>query len=237
MECVKKTLLITLGPPERHHLAGANSALPVECFPKEPFNSSSAQQRLAPATRPPAGFCGLASIASDGGQEFGHSGLKAAREAQEEWKHLETSPQRTAGRSRAVPAASPATAGQSLGIQHQTQFVACPAHPPGSEGALEQAVAAAARGAHLLRAEPLHHVAGVAAVAAGEAEVGGAAHGHVADGALEGEALADGALGAPHLAAAVAAVHAELWGEKGNGEQELVLVATGAEKPCTDGVP
>lgn len=74
-------------------------------------------------------------------------------------------------------------------------------------------------------------------MAAGEAEVGGAAHGHVADGTLEGEALADGALGAPHLAAAVAAVHTELWGEKGNGEQELVLVATGAKKPCIDGVP
>lgn len=44
MKCVKKTLLITLGPLERHHLAGANSALPVECFPKEPFNSSSPQQ-------------------------------------------------------------------------------------------------------------------------------------------------------------------------------------------------
>lgn len=133
MKCVKKTLLITLGPLQRHHLAGANSALPVECFPKEPFNSSSAQQRLAPATRPPAGavgFWGLASIASNGGQEFGHSGLKAAREAQEEWKHLETSLQRTAGRSCAVPAASPATAGQSLGIKHQTQFVACPALPP-----------------------------------------------------------------------------------------------------------
>lgn len=59
--------------------------------------------------------------------------------------------------------------------------------------------------------KPLHHVAGVAAVPAGQAEVGGAAHGHVADGALEREALADGALRAPDLAAAVAAVHTELY--------------------------
>lgn len=80
----------------------------------------------------------------------------------------------------------------------------------GSEGALQQAVAPTARGTDLLGAKPLHHVAGVAAVPAGQAEVGGAPHGHVADGALEGEALADGALGAAHLAAAVAAVHAEL---------------------------
>lgn len=79
-----------------------------------------------------------------------------------------------------------------------------------SEGALEQAVAPTARGTDLLGTKPLHHVAGVAPVPAGQAEVGGAPHGHVADGALEGEALADGALGAAHLAAAVAAVHAEL---------------------------
>lgn len=93
-----------------------------------------------------------------------------------------------------------------LGIKYSIR-ARCPRR---SEGALEQAVAPTARGTDLLGAEPLHHVAGVAAVAAGEAEVGGAAHGHVADGALEGEALAHGALGATHLAAAVAAVHAKL---------------------------
>lgn len=69
---------------------------------------------------------------------------------------------------------------------------------------------AAARGTNLLRAEPLHHVAGVSAVAAAQAEVGRAADGHVADGALEGEALAHGALSASGLAPTVAAVHAEL---------------------------
>jgi len=79
-------------------------------------------------------------------------------------------------------------------------------------------VAPAARGANLLRAKPLHHVAGVAAVPTRQAEVGGAAHSHVADGTLEGEALADGALGAPCLAAAVAAVHTKLWWEGRNGE-------------------
>lgn len=85
-----------------------------------------------------------------------------------------------------------------------------PRCPHCSEGALEQAVAPTARGTDLLGAKPLHHVAGVASVATCQAEVGGAPHGHVADGALEGEALADGALGAAHLAAAVAAVHAKL---------------------------
>lgn len=39
------------------------------------------------------------------------------------------------------------------------------------------------------------------------------------DSALEGEALADGTLGAAHLAAAVAAVHAELWPEERNKER------------------
>lgn len=79
-----------------------------------------------------------------------------------------------------------------------------------SEGALQQTVAPAASGTHLLGAEPLHHVAGVPAVPAAEAEVGGAAHGHVADGTLEGEALADRTLGAPGLAATVTAVHTKL---------------------------
>lgn len=94
-----------------------------------------------------------------------------------------------------------------LNIQSVPGVAHCPHH---SEGALEQAVAPAACGTDLLGAKPLHHVAGVASVSAGQAEVGGAPHGHVADGALEGEALADGTLGAAHLAAAVAAVHAEL---------------------------
>lgn len=79
-------------------------------------------------------------------------------------------------------------------------------------------MAPAARGAHLLCAKPLHHVAGVATVPTRQAEVGGAPYGHVADGTLEGEALADGALGAPCLAAAVAAVHTKLWWEGRNGE-------------------
>lgn len=70
---------------------------------------------------------------------------------------------------------------------------------------------AAACRTNLLRAEPLHHVAGVASVAAAQAEVGRAADGHVADGALEGEALAHGALSASCLTPAVTAVHAELW--------------------------
>lgn len=64
--------------------------------------------------------------------------------------------------------------------------------------------------ANFLRAEPLHHVAGVATVAAAQAEVGRAADSHVADGALEGEALAHGALSASSLAPTVAAVHAKL---------------------------
>lgn len=96
-----------------------------------------------------------------------------------------------------------------LGIKYpvSSRVLRC---PHCSEGALEQAVAPTARGTDLLGAKPLHHVAGVASVSARQAEIGGAPHGHVADGALEGEALADGALGAAHLAAAVAAVHAEL---------------------------
>lgn len=44
----------------------------------------------------------------------------------------------------------------------------------------------------------------------GQAEVGRPSHGHVADGALEREAFADGALRAPDLTPAVAAVHTEL---------------------------
>ncbi len=62
--------------------------------------------------------------------------------------------------------------------------------------ALQQAVAPAASGTDLLRAKPVHHVTGVSSVAAAQAEVRRAAYGHMTDGALEGEALADGALGA-----------------------------------------
>lgn len=79
-----------------------------------------------------------------------------------------------------------------------------------SESAFEQAVTPTPGGTHLLGPEPLHHVAGVSPVPAGQAEVGRPPHGHVADGALEREALADGALRAADLAPAVAAVHAEL---------------------------
>lgn len=81
-------------------------------------------------------------------------------------------------------------------------------------------MASAAGGAHFLGAKPLHHVTGVPSVATGQTEVGGASHSHVADGALESEALADGALGAPHLAAAVTAVHPELW-QRGRGKRNV----------------
>ncbi|KAG8143861.1 hypothetical protein E2320_001007, partial [Naja naja] len=80
-----------------------------------------------------------------------------------------------------------------------------------SESALQQAVAAAACGTDFLGAEPFHHVAGVASVAAGQTEVGRTPHGHVADGTLEGKAFADGALNATHFAAAVAAEDTKLW--------------------------
>lgn len=82
-----------------------------------------------------------------------------------------------------------------------------------SEGALQQTLAAAAGRTLVLLAEPVHHVTGVSSVTTAEAEVGGAAYGHVTDGALEGETLADGALSAASLTAAVTAVHAELCGE------------------------
>lgn len=75
-------------------------------------------------------------------------------------------------------------------------------------------MAAAARRTLVLAPEPVHHVAGVSSVAAAQAEVGGSADGHVADGALEGETLADGALRPAGLAAAVAAEHPELCGER-----------------------
>lgn len=82
--------------------------------------------------------------------------------------------------------------------------------PVSSESAFKQAVTPTPGGTHLLGPEPLHHVAGVSPVAAGQAEIGRSSNCHVADGALEREALADGALRAADLAPAVAAVHAEL---------------------------
>lgn len=82
----------------------------------------------------------------------------------------------------------------------------------GSEGALQEAAASAASRTLILSAEPVHHVARVTTVTAAQAEVGGTAYSHVADGALEGEALAGRALCPAGLAAAVAAVQAELCG-------------------------
>lgn len=82
--------------------------------------------------------------------------------------------------------------------------------PPLSEGALQQAVAAAAGRTLVLLAEPVHHVTGVSSVTTAQTEVGGAAYGHVTDGALEGETLTDGTLSAASLTATVTAVHAEL---------------------------
>lgn len=79
-----------------------------------------------------------------------------------------------------------------------------------SESAFKQAVTPTPGGTHLLGPKPLHHVAGVSPVPAGQAEIGRSSNCHVADGALEREALADGALRAADLAPAVAAVHAEL---------------------------
>lgn len=73
---------------------------------------------------------------------------------------------------------------------------------------------------HLLGPKPLHHVAGVSPMPAGQAEVGRPSHGHVADGALEREAFADGALRAPDLTPAVAAVHTELWRRAEMAEKE-----------------
>lgn len=80
-----------------------------------------------------------------------------------------------------------------------------------SESTFEQAVTPTPGGTHLLGPKPLHHVAGMPPVPAGQAEIGRSPNCHVADGALEREAFADGALRATHLAPAVAAVHAELW--------------------------
>lgn len=83
-------------------------------------------------------------------------------------------------------------------------------------------MAAAACGADFLGAEPFHHVTGMPSMATGQAEVGGASHGYVADGTLECKALADGTLDTTHLAAAVAAVDSKLCQER--GEEKLLAI-------------
>lgn len=85
-----------------------------------------------------------------------------------------------------------------------------------SEGALQQTVAAAARRTLVLAPEPVHHVTGVSAVTAAQAEVGGAAHRHVTDSALEGQALADSALSPSSRVATVTAEDAKLCREREN---------------------
>lgn len=82
--------------------------------------------------------------------------------------------------------------------------------PVSSESAFKQAVTPTPGGTHLLGPKPLHHVAGVSPMPAGQAEIGRSSNCHVADGTLECEAFADGALCATDLAPAVAAVHAKL---------------------------
>lgn len=79
-----------------------------------------------------------------------------------------------------------------------------------SEGALQETVAAAAGGTLVLPPEPVHHMTGVSSVSTAQTEVGRTADGHVTDGTLKGETLADGALRPTSLTAAVTAVHAEL---------------------------
>lgn len=81
-------------------------------------------------------------------------------------------------------------------------------------------MAAAAGRTVVAAAEPVHHVTGVSAVTTAQAEVGGAADGHVTDGALEGEALTDGALSPTGLTATVTAVHPELC--RGGGGARLL---------------
>lgn len=110
---------------------------------------------------------------------------------------------RSAGRGSAVT--SPVLSGSSSPLRGSA--------PRQSEGALQQTVAAAPGRTLVLPAEPVHHVTGVSSVSTAQAEVGRAPNGHVADGALEAQVFAHGTLGPPGLAAAVAAVHAELWGQ------------------------
>ena len=79
-----------------------------------------------------------------------------------------------------------------------------------SEGALLQAVAAAAGRTLILPAKPVHHVAGVSSVTTAQAEVGRTSYSHVTDGALEGQSFADSTLSPTSLTATVAAVYAKL---------------------------
>lgn len=79
-----------------------------------------------------------------------------------------------------------------------------------SESAFEQAMTPTPSGTHLLGPKPLHHVAGMSPMPAGQAEIGRSSNCHVADGTLECEAFADGALCATDLAPTVAAVHTKL---------------------------
>lgn len=79
-----------------------------------------------------------------------------------------------------------------------------------SEGALQQTVAATAGRTLVLPAKPVHHVTGVPAVAAAQAEVGRAPDGHVTDGTLEGQMFTDGALRPSSLTAAVTTVNSKL---------------------------
>lgn len=83
-------------------------------------------------------------------------------------------------------------------------------HLLSSERAFKQAVTSTPGGTHLLGPKPLHHVAGMPTMPAGQAEIGRPSYRHVADGTLECEAFADGTLRATDLAPAVAAVHAKL---------------------------
>lgn len=93
-------------------------------------------------------------------------------------------------------------------------------------------MAPAAGGTHFLGAEPFHHVAGVSSVPAGQTEVGGAPHSHVADGTLECKAFADSTLNATHLSAAVAAVDPELC-KKGKGEKTGYTEVEEGPTKCT----
>lgn len=96
-----------------------------------------------------------------------------------------------------------------------------------SEGALQQTVAATAGRTLVLPAEPVHHVTGVSSVSTAQAEVGGAAYGHVADGALEGETLTDGTLSPASLTATVTAVHPELCRGTNNKHRSETLRSIG----------
>lgn len=103
-------------------------------------------------------------------------------------------------------------------------------HHPASEGALQQTVAAAACRTLIAAPEPVHHVTCVSTVSTAETEVGAATNSYVADGALEGQTSADGALRPPSLTTTVIAVHAELWRHQGDtrrlGTGDILLLNT-----------